>query len=76
MTKEELEDFEFPDADELIGRELNIKVKVEPYKGMDEETGEEVTRYRNNVAGTYAYDEDRHTELSEDDEEASSGTLL
>ena len=75
MTDEEIEDYEFPDPDELIGLELNIKLEVESYPGMDEETGEEVTRYRNNVKGTFKYDEDRHTELEEDDDSAS-GSLL
>lgn len=75
MTEEEIADFEFPDADDLIGRELNVKIKVESYEGLDEDTGEAETRYRNNVAGTYKYDPDRHTELEEDDA-SDSGSLL
>ncbi len=68
-------DFEFPDADELIGEELNVKVDVEPYDSLDEDTGEEVTRYNNVIRGTFAYDESKHSEF---DEEASgpAGKLL
>lgn len=76
MTEQELEDFEFPDADDLIGEEINVKVTVESFKGLNEETGEEETRYRNNIGGTYAYDEDRHTELEDDEESSDSGSLL
>ena len=76
MTEEEIEAFEFPDAEDLIGREVNIKVGVDSYKGMDEETGDEETRYRNNIQGIFAYDPDRFTELEEDDDAPSSGGLL
>lgn len=75
MSDEELAEFEFPLADELIGKEINIKVAVEPYPSLNEETGEEETRYRNNIAGTFAYDPDRHTEI-EEEESASGGSLL
>lgn len=74
MTDEELADFEFPDGDELIGRELNVKVGVDSYEALNEDTGEEETRFRNNIAGTFPYDPDRHTEA--DDEDADSGNLL
>lgn len=77
MTEQELEEFEFPDADDLIGRELNIKVGVDSYKGLNQETGEEETRYRNNIAGTFPYDPDKFSELDEDEGGAAdSGSLL
>lgn len=76
MTEEELADFEFPDGDELIGRELNIKVGIDSYPGMNEETGEEETRYRNQILGTFPYNPDKFTELEDDDEGSDSGSLL
>lgn len=60
-------EFEFPDADELIGEELNLKLDVRSYETLAGVRVEEVTRYQNNVAGTFPYDEDRHTVEGDDD---------
>lgn len=76
MTEAELEDYEYPDPEDLIGNDLNVKIVTEPYTGMDPETGEPETRYRNNIAGTYVHDEDRFTELEDEDDSSSSGGLL
>lgn len=76
MSEEELAEFEFPDADELIGRDINVKVDIDTYKGMNDETGEEETRYRNNIGGTYVYDEDRFTEAEDEETSSDSSSLL
>lgn len=75
MTEQELADFEFPDGDELIGQELNLKIKNEPYKGMDD-NGDEITKYQDSIGGTFPYDEDKHTEPEEDEEDSGGGGLL
>lgn len=75
-TPEELESFEFPDAEELIGEELNIKIKQEPFKTLNDD-GEEETTFRNNVSGTHAPDEAKWTDPADDEGSSTpSGNLL
>lgn len=71
-------DFEFPDGEEIVGRELNLKLDVEPYDTLNADTGEEETRYNNVIKGTFIYDEDRHDDEIEEGEEAgaASGSFL
>lgn len=59
-------EFEFPDGDEFLGKELNLKIDQEPYETENEE-GEVVTAYRNSIKRTFAYDPDKITQ-AEDDE--------
>lgn len=75
-TKETPEgEFEFPDADEFIGEEVNIKIVKEPYETVDDE-GNNVTRERNNVKNVYPYNADKIS--SEDDvaDADNSGVFL
>ena len=71
-------EFEFPDADELIGEELNVKIGIDPYDTINPDTGEEETRYNNTIDGTFPYDEDRHSTFEDDEEGAAApgGKLL
>ncbi len=56
----DLEDggFEFPDADEYLGQEVNIKVIQSSYL-TEGDDGEEVTAYRNEVKAVYKADPDK-----------------
>lgn len=77
-TDEEIENFEFPDGDELVGRELNIKIKQEAFQGLDDDD-KPITRYRNNVGGTFPPDEAKWSDPDEGGEGGSSaptGNLL
>lgn len=67
----------FPDADELLAKQVNFKVKHEPYIGEDE-NGDDVTKFRDNVKGLFPFDEDKHTnfEEEEDDVPATAGQFL
>lgn len=68
--------FEFPDGDEFLGREVNLKIDQEPYETEDDE-GNVVTAYRNNIKRVFAYDPDKITEAEDDDEDApASGNFL
>ena len=68
-------EFEFPDGDELIGETLNVKVGVQSYETINPDTGEEETRYSNNIAGTFPYDENMHSAPGDEDD-SPSGNLL
>lgn len=80
-------EFEFPDADEYLGIQVNIELDQQPYESIedveDEETGEvtevEVTKYRNNLKKVTKYDESKHS-LAEDVDESGaavdSGSLF
>lgn len=68
--------FEFPDGDEFLGREVNIKITAEPYETEDDD-GKAVTAYRNNIGKVFAYDPDKITEAEEDDVAGpSTGSFL
>lgn len=67
--------FEFPDGDEFLGREVNIKITAEPYETEDS-NGDVVTAYRNNIGKVFAYDPDKITEAGEDDSAPSGGNFL
>lgn len=71
-------DFEFPDADEYLGLEVNIKLAVEEYQGEDED-GNDATLTRNTVARVLPYDPDNITtedEVAEGANEDSGGVYL
>lgn len=65
-------DFDFPDAEEFLGQEVNIKITREPYVSEDD-TGKEITAYRNNVAKVFAYDADKISTSDEDEGETTTG---
>lgn len=66
-------EFEFPDADEFVGEEVNIKIVQEPSQGVNDE-GDEVTILRNNVKNVYAYNADKIS--TGEDAEEKSGVFL
>lgn len=67
--------FEFPDGDEFLGKELNLKIKQEAYETEDED-GNVVTAYRNTISRTYPYDPDKITEPEDDDSAPAAGNFL
>lgn len=69
------EEFEFPDGDELIGEQLNVKLKLDSYETVNPDTGEEETRFQNQISGTFPYDESKHT-TSDGGEAKPVGKLL
>lgn len=68
-------EFEFPDGDEFLGKELNLKIDQEPYETEDED-GKVVTAYRNNIKRTFPYDPDKITEAEDDDSAPAAGNFL
>lgn len=69
-------EFEFPDVDAFLGEQVNIKITQESYETEDEE-GNVVTAYRNNISRVFKYDPDKITEaVDEEAEAASSGNFL
>lgn len=68
-------EFEFPDGDEFLGKELNLKIKQEAYE-TENEDGEVVTAYRNNISRTFPYDPDKITEPEDDDSAPAAGNFL
>jgi hypothetical protein len=67
-------EFEFPDGEDFLGREVNIKLAQESYQGVDDD-GKQATMYRNNVKGVYAYDPERITQATDEDAPASGQFL-
>lgn len=70
-------EFELPDADEYLGKQVNIVLDVEEYASVDDDNND-VTRTRNVVKTVKPYDEDAiTTEVDEEDEgaDASAFTL-
>lgn len=67
-------EFEFPDADEYLGKEVNIQITQEPYQTVDDE-GEEITAFRNNVKKVFKADPDK-VSSAEDVEEAAASSKL
>lgn len=68
-------EFEFPDGDEFLGLEVNIKIALDPYETEDDE-GKVVTAYRNKITKVFKYDPDRIDVAEDDAEEASTGNFL
>lgn len=67
-------EFEFPDAEDFVGKEVNIKITQTPYTSEDDD-GNIVTAYRNNVSRVYSYDADKIS-IAEDEEATSGGQFL
>ena len=67
-------EFEFPDGDEFLGDEVNIRIKSEPYDSVDDD-GTPVTKFRNSIDRVFPYDPDKITE-AEDDEAIGDGNFL
>ena len=67
-------EFEFPDAEEFLGKEVNIKIGQDPYTTEDDE-GNTVTAYRNNIKNVYAYDPDKIS-LPDEDDDIPAGQFL
>lgn len=67
--------FEFPDGDEFLGKELNLKIKQEAYE-TENEDGEVVTAYRNNISRTFPYDPDKITQPEDEDGAPAVGNFL
>jgi len=53
-------EFEFPDADEYLGKDVNLVIGVEDYNSVDDD-GNDVVRQRNVVKNVRPYDEDKIT---------------
>lgn len=66
-------EFEFPDADEYIGLEVNLKIVQEPYESVDDDDND-VTLFRNNIKTVLPYDESKVD--GEAEESADSGLFL
>lgn len=58
-------EFEFNDAEDYLGKQVNIVIVQEAYESVDEETGEDITAYRNNVKYVRKYDPDKISGASE-----------
>lgn len=65
--------FEFEDAEEYVGKQVNITLDVTDYASVDEE-GEDVTKQQNNIKRVTKYDPDKH--LGSEAVEAKSGLFL
>jgi len=60
-TKETPEgEFEFNDAEDYVGKKVNIVLEQQPYESVDED-GNDVTKLQNNVKRVLAYDTDKVT---------------
>ena len=68
-------EFEFPDGDEFLGKELNLKIDQEPYE-TENEDGEVVTAYRNSIKRTFPYDPDKISEPEDEDSAPAAGNFL
>jgi len=66
-------EFEFNDADDYLGKKVNIVLEVEPYESVDDD-GNDVTKFRNVVKRVNAYDTDKVTGAEVVD--AKSGLFL
>lgn len=66
-------EFEFPDADEYLGKEVNLQIVQEPYASVDDDDNE-VTLFRNNVKKVLKFDPDKVSGGS--GETANSGLFL
>lgn len=71
-------EYEFPDADDYLGKKVNVVLGVEEYAGVDAD-GKDATLTRNVVSRVRPYDPDEHTtveDLENEDEPANSGLFL
>lgn len=68
-------EFEFPDADEFVSEEVNLKIVQEPYETVDDE-GKDVTQQRNVVKNVYPYDADKISSADDVAGEDASGVFL
>ena len=66
-------EFEFNDADDYVGKKVNIVLEVEDYESVDEDDND-VTKQRNVVKRVNAYDTDKVTGAEVED--AKSGLFL
>lgn len=64
--------FEFPDGDEFLGESVNLVIDAEAYESLDD-TGQTVTRYRNNVKRVLPHDPDK-VDLPEENEGGSTSS--
>ena len=72
-------EFEFPDADDYLGLEVNVKLAIEEYNGVDPDTGDDAVLTRNNVSKVFPYDPDKITtedEVAAGENEDSGGVYL
>lgn len=51
-------EFEFNDADDYLGKTVNIKIVQEPYASVDEDDND-ITAYRNNIKKVLKHDPDK-----------------
>ena len=74
--------FDFPDATDFLGLEVNLKIVQESYKTVDEagnsedEDGNPILGFRNNVKSVLKFDPDKVTQAGDADESANSGLFL
>lgn len=52
-------EFEFADAEDYLGKNVNINIVQEDYESVDEETGEDVVKQRNNIKRVTPYDPEK-----------------
>ena len=67
-------EFEFPDPEDFLGLEVNIKLDLETYKTIVDD--KPATGYRNNVKRVFAYDPDKITGDDEDSAAPAAGKFL
>lgn len=67
-------EFEFPDADEYIGLEVNLKIVQEPYETVDDDDND-ITAFRNNVKTVLPFDPAK-VDSADGAEGADSGLFL
>ena len=65
-------EFEFTDADEYLGKKVNLQITVEDYNSVDDD-GNDVTKQQNRVAKVLPYDEDKITTKDELENEGDAG---
>lgn len=67
-------EFTFPDPDEFLGIDVNIKIDQESYQTVGDDN-QEVTAYRNNVKNVFEYDPDK-IDQPEDGDSPSAANFL
>lgn len=67
-------DFDFPDPDEFVGEQVNIKLIVDEYESVNDDDEPE-TRYQNKVKDVRKYDIDK-VSSSDDVEDATAGGVF
>lgn len=73
-TKDNVKDgeFTFAPADDYLGQKVNLVLVKEPYESVDEETGEDVVKFQNNVKRPLPFDLDKISEAKDEDEDDSN----